>query len=144
MLHSSVAAHGNRRGRSMIRSTGPSRSARLLAVITALAPPLWAAKALRPRKLGTRAALAGCRQTMGGKSMLDNLTFSQRRVHTVGVGVLLSAVMLCATPVFAQELRHVAEVLKITSGGPISFGPVSLTCISTTGGPGCKFASQSS
>ena len=76
--------------------------------------------------------------------MLDNLTFSQRRVHTVGVGVLLSAVMLCATPVFAQELRYVAEVLKITSGGPISFGPVSLTCISTTGGLGCKFVSQSS
>ena len=55
-------------------------------------------------------------------SMLDNLTFSQRRVHTVGVGVLLSAVMLCATPVFAQELRHVAEVLKKTGGGPPSFG----------------------
>src|SRR5258708_37004473 len=64
--------------------------------------------------------------------MLDKLTFSKRRVHTGGLGVLLSAVMLCATPVFAQELRHVAEVLKITSRGPISFGPGSLTCISTT------------
>ena len=55
--------------------------------------------------------------------MLSNLTFSQRRVHTVGVGVLLSAVMLWATPVFAQELRHVAEVLKKTGSGPVSFGP---------------------
>src|SRR5260370_24894688 len=36
---------------------------------------------------------------------------SRRRVHTVGVGLLLSAVILCATPVFPQELRHViAEV----------------------------------
>ncbi len=57
--------------------------------------------------------------------MLSNLTLSQRRVHTVGVGVLLSAVMLWATPVFAQELRHVTEVLKRTSGGTITFGPVS-------------------
>jgi hypothetical protein len=73
--------------------------------------------------------------------MLDNLTFSQRRVHTVGVGVLLSAVMLCATPVFAQELRHVAEVMKATSSDPPSFGPVSAVplCSATTGGPGCKF-----
>src|SRR5260370_32776175 len=29
-----------------------------------------------------------------------------------GLGLLLSAVMLSATPVFAQELRHVAEVLR--------------------------------
>src|SRR5229473_4581378 len=75
-------------------------------------------------------------------SMLDNLTFSQRRVRTVGVGVLLSAVMLCATPVFAQELRHVAEVMKTTSSGPASFGPVSAVpplCSATTGGTGCKF-----
>jgi hypothetical protein len=42
-----------------------------------------------------------------------------------GLGLLLSAMMLCATPVFAQELRHVAEVLKKTSGGSVSFGPVS-------------------
>jgi hypothetical protein len=78
--------------------------------------------------------------------MLDNLTFSQRRVHTVGVGVLLSAVMLCATPAFAQELRHVAEVLEKTSGGPVSFGPVSMVaplCSATTGGPGCKFVDAS-
>ncbi len=77
--------------------------------------------------------------------MLGKLTFSQRRVHTVGVGVLLSAVMLCATPVFAQELRHVAEVLKGTSSGPRSFGPVSLVpplCNATTGGPGCKFVTE--
>ncbi len=72
--------------------------------------------------------------------MLDNLSLSQRRVHTVGVGVLLSAVVLCATPVFAQELRHVAEVLKKTSGPPtLTFGPVSLTCSATMGGSGCKF-----
>src|SRR5712692_9008967 len=74
--------------------------------------------------------------------MLDNLSLSQRRAHTMGVGVLLSAVMLCATPVFAQELRHVAEVLKQTSSGLRSFGPVSLVpplCSATTGGPGCKF-----
>ncbi len=74
--------------------------------------------------------------------MPDNLTFSRRRVHTVGVGLLLSAVMLCATPVFAQELRHVAEVLKQTSSGLRSFAPVSLVpplCSTTTGGPGCKF-----
>jgi hypothetical protein len=73
--------------------------------------------------------------------MLDNLTFSQRRVHTVGVGVLLSAVMLCATPVFAQELRHVAEVLKQTSNGPISYGPVSATC-SAMDHSGCKFVTE--
>src|SRR6266851_1031359 len=81
---------------------------------------------------------------MGGKSMLDNLTFSQRRVHTMRVGVLLSAVMLCATPVFAQELRHVAEVLKRTSFGTLTFGPVSVSplCIATTGGPGCKFVKE--
>ena len=75
--------------------------------------------------------------------MLDNLTFSQRRVHTVGLGVLLSAVMLCATPVFAQELRHVAEVLKETSTGSASFGPVSRTCSATAGGAGCKFLDRS-
>jgi len=75
--------------------------------------------------------------------MLSNLTFSQRRVHTVGVGVLLLAVMLCATPVFAQELRHAAEVLKKTSGGPVSFGPFSLTCSTTMGGSGCKFVTAS-
>jgi hypothetical protein len=83
---------------------------------------------------------------MGGKSMLGKLTFSQRRVHTVGVGVLLSAVMLWATPVFAQELRHVAEVLKITSLGPPNFGPVSAVipvCSATTGGPGCTFFTAS-
>src|SRR5260370_39135755 len=76
--------------------------------------------------------------------MLDKLTFSQRRVHTVGVGVLLSVVMLWATPVFAQELRHVAEVLKRTSGGTITFGPVSVSplCIAATGGPGCKFVTE--
>ncbi len=71
--------------------------------------------------------------------MLDNLSFSQRRVQTVGVGVLLSAVMLCATPVFAQELRHVAEVMKKTGGPTLTFGPVSLTCSATMGGSGCKF-----
>jgi len=71
--------------------------------------------------------------------MLDNLSLSQRRVHTVGVGVLLSAVMLCATPVFAQELRHAAEVMKITSNGPRSFGPAGVLCDATTGGLGCKF-----
>ncbi len=49
--------------------------------------------------------------------MLDNLTFSQRRVHTVGVGVLLSAVMLCATPVFAQEGVAAASVRKCTVAG---------------------------
>ena len=58
-----------------------------------------------------------------------------------GLGLLLSAVMLCATPVFAQELRHVAEVLKRTSFGTLTFGPVSVSpvCSATTGGPGCKF-----
>ncbi len=59
-----------------------------------------------------------------------------------GLGLLLSAVMLCATPVFAQELRHVAEVMKTTSSGPPSFGPVSAVpplCSATTGGTGCKF-----
>ena len=75
--------------------------------------------------------------------MLDKLTFSQRRVHMVGVGVLLSAVMLCATPVFAQELRHVAEVMKKTSGPTLTFGPVSLTCSATMGGSGCKFVTAS-
>jgi hypothetical protein len=63
-----------------------------------------------------------------------------------GLGLLLSAVMLCATPVFAQELRHVAEVMKKTGSGPTSFGPVSLVdplCNATTGGPGCKFVSLS-
>ena len=78
--------------------------------------------------------------------MLDNLSLSQRRVHTVGVGVLLSVVMLCATPVFAQELRHVAEVLKGT-GGPLSFGPVTAgppPCSATTGGLGCKFVTFTS
>ena len=60
-----------------------------------------------------------------------------------GLGLLLSAVLLCTTPVFAQELRHVAEVLKRTSNGTPSFGPVSAVpplCSATTGGPGCKFA----
>ncbi len=59
-----------------------------------------------------------------------------------GLGLLLSAVMLCATPVFAQELRHTAEVLKRTSGGSTSFGPVSTVapiCNETMGGPGCTF-----
>ena len=58
-----------------------------------------------------------------------------------GLGLLLSAVLLCATPVFAQELRHVAEVLKETSFGTLTFGPVSVSpvCSATTGGPGCKF-----
>ncbi len=54
----------------------------------------------------------------------------------------LSAVMLWATPVSAQELRHVAEVMKRDISGPFSFGPVSLVdplCSATTGGPGCKF-----
>src|SRR5229473_3231902 len=72
-------------------------------------------------------------------SMLSNLTFGQHRVHTMGVAVMLSAVMLCATPVFAQELRHVAEVMKTTSSGPASFGPVGALCSATTGGSGCKF-----
>src|SRR5229473_659046 len=76
--------------------------------------------------------------------MLDNLSFSQRRVHTVGVGLLLSAVMLCATPVFAQKLRHVAEVLKTTSNGPRSFGPAGALCDATTGGLGCKFVTFTS
>jgi len=61
----------------------------------------------------------------------------------VGVGVLLSAVMLCATPVLAQELRHVAEVLKKTSGGPVTFGPGGGSCDVTTGGTGCKFVTTS-
>ena len=74
--------------------------------------------------------------------MLGKLTFSQRRVHTMRVGVLLSAVMLWATPVFAQELRHVAEVLKKTSGGTISFGPVGASCDAATGA-GCKFVTSS-
>src|SRR5260370_8120757 len=56
-----------------------------------------------------------------------------------GLGLLLSAVMLWATPVFAQELRYVAEVLKKTSGGTISFGPAGASCDAATGGPGCKF-----
>src|SRR5260370_20066113 len=50
--------------------------------------------------------------------------------------------MLSATPVFAQELRQVAEVMKTTSSGPPSFGPVSAVpplCSATTGGSGCKF-----
>src|SRR5260370_32049585 len=68
---------------------------------------------------------------------------SRRRVHTVGVGVLLSAVILCATPVFAQELRHVAEVMKETSIGPASFGPVGALCSATAGGLGCKFLDRS-
>src|SRR5712692_2447018 len=54
--------------------------------------------------------------------------------------------MLCATPVFAQELRHVAEVLKITSRGPVSFGPVTAgppACSATPPGLGCKFATTS-
>jgi hypothetical protein len=51
--------------------------------------------------------------------------------------------MLCATPVFAQELRHVAEVLKETSIGPASFGPVGALCNATTGGPECKFLDRS-
>jgi hypothetical protein len=53
--------------------------------------------------------------------------------------------MLCATPVFAQELGHVAEVLKGT-GGPLSFGPVTAgppPCSATTGGLGCKFVTAS-
>ena len=77
-----------------------------------------------------------------GKSMLDNLTFSQCRVHTVGVGVLLAAVILCATPVFAQELRHVAEVMKTTSSGPPSFGPVSAvppSVVRRRAAPGASF-----
>jgi hypothetical protein len=56
----------------------------------------------------------------------------------------LSAVMLCATPVFAQELRHVSEVLKRDINGPFSFGPVTAgppPCSATTGGLGCKFIS---
>ncbi len=59
-----------------------------------------------------------------------------------GLGLLLSAVMLWATPVFAQELRHVAEVLKTTSNGTVSFGPVSPTC-SATDHSGCKFVDAS-
>jgi hypothetical protein len=51
--------------------------------------------------------------------------------------------MLCPTPVFAQELRHAAEVMKQTSSGTASFGPVSATCSATTGGPGCKFVTAS-
>jgi hypothetical protein len=57
------------------------------------------------------------------------------------LGLLLSAVMLCATPVFAQELHHTAEVLKATSSGPISYGPVSATC-SATDHTGCKFLTE--
>jgi hypothetical protein len=79
-------------------------------------------------------AVALAAKKLEENSMLGNLTFSQRRVHTVGVGVLLSAVMLCATPVFAQELRHVAEVLKRDINGPVD--PL---CSAATGGPGCKF-----
>src|SRR6266851_1589886 len=51
--------------------------------------------------------------------------------------------MLCATPVFAQELRHVAEVLKETSRSPASFGPAGPTCNAMTGGLGCKFLDAS-
>jgi hypothetical protein len=56
-----------------------------------------------------------------------------------GLGLLLSAVMLCATPVFAQELRHVAEVLKRDINGPRSFGPAGANCDAALGGLGCKF-----
>src|SRR5712692_606943 len=56
-----------------------------------------------------------------------------------GLGLLLSAVMLCATPVFAQELRHVAEVLRRDINGPSSFGPVGASCDAATGGLGCIF-----
>jgi hypothetical protein len=69
------------------------------------------------------------------------MKLTKLRIAT-GLGLLLSAVMLWATPVFAQELRHVAEVMKRDISGPLSFGPVSLVdplCSATTGGPGCKF-----
>ncbi len=69
-----------------------------------------------------------------------------KRLIATGLGLLLSAVMLCAAPVFAQELRHVAEVLKQTSSDSVSFGPVSAVpplCSETTGGPGCKFSTAS-
>src|SRR5260370_33638931 len=56
-----------------------------------------------------------------------------------GLGLLLSAGMLCATPVFAQELRHVAEVMKATSNGPRSFGPAGALCYARTAAPGGKF-----
>ncbi len=46
--------------------------------------------------------------------MLDNLTFSQRRVHTVGVGVLLSAVRreLAAAPSLLVLLAFRHSVLR--------------------------------
>src|SRR2546427_7459534 len=71
---------------------------------------------------------------------------SQRRVHTVGVGILLSAVMLCATPVFADELSHGAKAMNNTSAGPVFFFPVTMVpplCSATTGGLGCKFVDAS-
>src|SRR5260370_21201109 len=52
---------------------------------------------------------------MGDKSVTGVLTCTLPICIATGVGMLLSAVMLCATPVFAQELRHVAEVLKRTN-----------------------------
>jgi hypothetical protein len=65
------------------------------------------------------------------------------RIATVlGLLLLMATMMLRATPVFAQELRHVAEVLKTTSNGTVSFGPVSPTC-SATDHTGCKFVDAS-
>jgi hypothetical protein len=69
------------------------------------------------------------------------IKLTKLRIAT-GLG-LLSAVMLCATPVFAQELRHVAEVLKTTSNGTVSFGPLGASSDAAAGGPGCKFVDAS-
>src|SRR5260370_17111975 len=56
-----------------------------------------------------------------------------------GLGLLLSAVMLCATPVFAQELRHVAEVLKRSINGSSIFVPVAPPFVPPTRALPCKF-----
>src|SRR6266849_7551694 len=89
-----------------------------------------------------------CQSRKGENSMkreneaVPAMKLMKLRIAT-GLGLLLSAVMLWATPVFAQELRHVAEVLKKTSGGTISFGPAGASCDAATGGPGCTFVTSS-
>ena len=82
---------------------------------------------------------------MGGQFDAWQTNFQPTQSSHGGRGVLLSAV-LCATPVFAQELRHEAEVLKQTSSGLRSFGPVTAgppACSATPPGLGCKFATLS-
>jgi hypothetical protein len=63
-----------------------------------------------------------------------------------GFALMLGAVSVSAlwtTPVFAQNLLHVAEIAKIVHENPDTFGPVSATCDATTGGTGCKFSNFS-